>query len=142
MRWKKLLLLLLIIGIIFYLTTCAKKVTPKPNTTFIGDIEISEKASTGTISFKILGDGSLITSISITLTDVKANGFSAGSITQRNDTSFSITEGNIDASISAIGDIKGRFTSPTKANGTIHLLLEVLNVTYDLGTWNWSASTD
>jgi hypothetical protein len=115
-------------------------VVPEPNATLTGSIEISEGASSGTISLTISGDGASLTSISVTLSNLQCDGFSAGSMTKTAGASISITEGNFHGSVTDIGEIDGEFTSSTEANGTISLMLEIPYFgTCDLGTWNWSA---
>ena len=118
-------------------------VAPKSGATFTGSIEISGKASSGTIRFSISGDGASITSVSITLKDLKCDGFSAGSMTQEASGSFIVTKGNFTASPSGIGKLEGRFTSPTEANGTIDITLTIpFSGPCSLGEWRWSAKAD
>jgi len=118
-------------------------VAPKGGATFTGPIEISGKASSGTISFSISEDGALITSVTVTLKDLKTETFSAGSMTQESRSPFPVTDGNLAASLSGIGAIEGRFTSPTKASGTIDITLEIpFSGPCRLGECRWSAQTD
>src|SRR4030042_6178964 len=49
----------------------AGSVSPKPGATFSGSIEITGKASSGTIEFSISEDGASVTSVSVTLKDLK-----------------------------------------------------------------------
>jgi hypothetical protein len=117
-----------------------KKVSPEPGATLTGAIEISEGASGGTISLKVSGDGASLTSISVTLSNLQCDGFSAGSMTKTASASISITEGNFQGSVADVGEIEGEFTSSTEANGSINLMLEIPYFgTCELGTWNWSA---
>ena len=116
---------------------------PRGGATFTGQIEIRDKASSGTIQFSISADGSSITSVTVNLKDLKCNGFSAGSMNKEVSGSFLITDGNINASPSGIGEIKGRFTSSTKASGTIDITLEIpFSAPCELGEWPWSANAD
>jgi len=119
------------------------EVIPKPGATLTGPIEISGKASSGTISLTISEDGASVTSVSITLNDLECDGFSAGSYSAERQGSFPVTGGAFSASLSDIGTIEGLFTSPTEASGTINLVLEIPYAgTFELGTWNWSAKAD
>jgi hypothetical protein len=63
---------------------------------------------------------------------------SVGELTQNLDGPFAVKEGNIDGE-----ELKGKFISPTEANGTINIVVEFSifsnSITCDFGTWNWSA---
>lgn len=116
---------------------------PKGGATFTGAIEISGKASNGTIQFSISEDGTSITSVTITLKDLKSDGFSAGSMTQEASGPFPITKGNFTASPSGVGELEGHFTSSTKASGTIDITLDIpFAGTIEFGEWPWSAEAD
>ncbi len=166
MKRKSLWLLLVMLGLI--LTACAPKATPvaptpveatpkppeatptpvpvlepQPGATLTGAIKISGKATSGTISLTISEDGASITSVGITLMDLTCDGFSAGSMTKKSEAPFPVAQGNIVASPPGLGEIKGRFTSPTEANGTVNLTLEIpFAGTCELGIWDWSAKAD
>jgi len=166
MRRKSLWFLLVMLGLI--LTACAPKATPvaptpveatpkppeatptpvlilgpQPGAILTGPIEISGKATSGTITLTISEDGSSIASVSIALVELKCDGFSAGSMTQEMGGPFPVAEGNISASLPGGGELKGRFISPTEASGTINLVLEIpLAGTCDLGRWDWSAKAE
>lgn len=170
MRRKKVWLLLVIVGLILPLTACAPKASPvaptpveatptpkpveatptpvaiigpQPGANLAGPIEISGKATSATISFTISEDGSSIASVSIALVELKCDGFSADLLIQDLGGPFPLSEGNIAASLSGGGEIKGRFTSPTEASGTINLILEIpFAGTCDLGRWDWSAKAE
>lgn len=118
-------------------------VAPKGGATFNGRIEISGKASSGTIQFSISEDGASINSVTITLQDLKCDGFSAGSMTQEASGSFAITKGSFTASPSGIGKLEGRFTSPTQVSGTVDITLNIpFSGPCSLGDWRWSAEAD
>jgi len=180
MGWKKLWLLLVIVGLI--LAACTQKSTPvvpvpvdaaptskpieptpvptakpvevtptpsqvsalglQPGAAFSGPIKISGKASGGTISFTISEDGTSIT-LDITLSNLKCDGMTAGSMSTQASGPLSITDGSFSASFSNIGEVEGRFASPTEASGTINLSwkISILGQTTacELGTWDWSA---
>ena len=117
---------------------------PKPGATFTGPIEIgTDKASSATLSFTVSEDGIMITEVSVSLTEVKCDGMSSGMLMLRSAGDFDLSGSNLNISPSNIGEIKGRFTSPTEASGTVKLSLkiDVLGSTFvcDLGTWNWHA---
>ena len=144
----KVSLLLLIVGGVISMTACgggegAPATAPLPGAVLTGPIEISGKASGGTIGLTVAQDGASITSVKITLMDLNCDGFSAGSLTKEAGGVFPAAKGNVVASPSGIGEVKGRFTSPTVASGTIDLVLEIpYDGTCNLGTWNWSAKTE
>jgi len=123
--------------------TLAKPAAPRPGATFSGPIEISEKASSGTIKLTVSEDGASITSVDITLKDLKCNGFSAGSMAKQVRGPFAVIDGNLVASVSGMGEIRGRFASPTQASGTVNLTLEIpFAKPCKLGEWRWSAKAD
>lgn len=77
---------------------------PQPGATFSGPIEISGKASSGAISFKVSEDGASITDVNITLKELKCDGLSLGRVHDyMGGLLISITDGEFSASIPAIG---------------------------------------
>lgn len=84
----------------------------------------------------------------ITLTDLKCPNSSSGSMTLTvGDPAHpsSIEEGKIEISTSSLGKqtIEGQFTSPTEANGTATMTIEIpFEKPCDLGTWNWNAKAE
>jgi len=79
----------------------------QPGATFSGPIEISGKASSGAISFAVSEDGASITSVSVTLKDVKCDGMSAGSMETTTSGPFPVTDGKIAAFPFNQGEIIG-----------------------------------
>jgi len=120
---------------------------PQAGATFTGSMESSGEesegtASGGTINFTISEDGASITSIEYTLVEVKCPNVSVDSLEQGADVSYSVTNGEIVASL-ARAKIQGEFSSPTEASGTIDLVVELpFSGSCDLGMWNWSAKAD
>lgn len=118
----------------------------QPGATFSGPIEISGKASSGVINFTISEDRTLLTSVRVTLKDVKCDGMSAGSMETTAAGPFQVNDGKFSASPSNLGEINGQFNSSTEAVGTIHVRLEFSilgqKTVCELGTWNWSAKAD
>jgi hypothetical protein len=145
----KLWLSLAIVGLILPAAACGggggtSATSPQPGAVLSGPIEISGKASSGTIGLTVSDDGASVTSVKVTLTELKCDGFSAGSLTKEVSGAFAAAKGKVVASLSGIGKIDGRFTSPTAASGTIDLALEIPmgGGTCKLGTQNWSAEAD
>jgi hypothetical protein len=124
---------------------------PQPGATFTGDIKSSETKDKGTINLIVSEDGTSITQVDVTVMDYSPE-CSGGSISGTDIQTlffygpFPITESNIEASISKDGKLKGKFTSPTEASGTIDLVTEfsVLgsSMTCDFGTWEWGAKAN
>jgi len=139
---KKLLLVFVIAALM--LASCGGGTEPKPGATFTGPIRIgNDKASSATIRFTISEDGSTIKSVGVTLNNVKCGGMTAGTLSVSSGGDFKFSGGGLNISPSNIGVIKGRFTSPTEASGTVHLALKLdvmgSTISCELGTWNWGA---
>lgn len=116
---------------------------PKAGATFSGPIQIdADKAESAYLSFTISEDGTSITKVGVSFTNFKCEVMSAGSISMNSGGNFPITDG-LDLSPLNIGQIKGRFSSPTKASGTIDLKLKIStgfgSADCDMGTWEWTA---
>lgn len=116
---------------------------PKAGAMFNGPIQIdADKAETAYLSFTISDDGTSITKVGISFTNFKCEVMSAGSMSMNSGGTFPISNG-LDLSPSNIGQIKGRFTSPTRASGTIDIKLKINtgfgSVECDMGTWEWTA---
>ena len=111
---------------------------------FSGPIVISEGASSAILRLAISEDGSSITSVEVTLSNVECDGMSAESMSTTSSGQFPITEGEFEVSASGLGEIQGRFTSPTEASGVIDLRWEVSvlgqTLVCELGEWDWTAT--
>jgi hypothetical protein len=100
-----------------------------------------DKAKTAVLTLKVSADGSAVVSLSAAFTEVKCDGFSAGSITTKDESSHPITGGKLEISSSSLGKITGQFTSSTAANGSIELTINPgIGSKIPCGTWNWSVS--
>ena len=134
---KKLFVCMLIAALA--LAGCGGSDQPKPGATFSGSIEIdADKAETANLFFTVSDDGTAITEVGISFTNFKCEGMSAGSMTLGRGGKFPIANG-LELSPDGIGQIKGRFTSPTKAKGTIHIQLGNSTGSLSCGDWDWSA---
>jgi hypothetical protein len=127
-----LLVLALILG---FISACA--VQPKSGATFVGMISM-DRAESAQIALKVSDDGQTIESVSVTFTELKCEGFSAGSSSTTVTGSTPITNGKFEFKSSDIGEISGRFTSPTAVQGTVHLAF--YDGQAECGTWEWSAT--
>jgi hypothetical protein len=122
--------------LIFLLLAACGPVSPQPGAQLDGTITM-DKAESARISLTVSKDGLAIESVSVSFTEIKCEGFSAGS-TSTTITSISpITDGGFEFISSDLGEITGKFTSPNAARGTFHLVF--FNGGVDCGTWEWSA---
>jgi hypothetical protein len=102
-----------------------------------------DKAKTAVLTLQVSADGSAIVSMSASFTNVKCDGFSAGSITSKDSSSHPITGGKLEIGSSSLGKITGQFTSETAANGSIELIINPgIGSKIPCGTWDWSASSE
>ena len=110
--------------VLLMLAACGgKSASPKPGASFVGKIAM-DTAKSAQINFKISADGQSIESLGFASTEIKCGGFSAGSTSSNTTGQYPVLDGKIEIKSSGIGDITGRFTSPTKAEGSIHILMD------------------
>jgi len=115
-------------------------VTPPalPSVTLVGKITM-DSAKIAQITLKVSADGKLIEGLGFSFTELKCEGFSAGSMSTEMTTRESVTDGKFEFS-SSFGVISGRFTSPTAVKGSIHLKFNQKPIgEFECGTWEWSA---
>lgn len=123
-------------------------VDPQPGAILKGVIEASENASGIIMSLELSEDGTSITTLTFILTSAsKCEGMNI-TISEGSEMSlaeagpFPITEGRIDASLPNGGELKGRFTSPTEASGTITVKGLAYSDACQIGPSNWSAKAE
>ncbi len=126
-------------------------VNPQPSAAFSGDLKSDETTSSGVINFKVSNDGNSISEGEIKLTgaSLKPIECSGGSLegmselTQSLKGPFPVEDGKVNASLAEGGELKGAFTSPTEANGTIKVVVNITifsnSIICDFGMWNWKA---
>ena len=90
-----------------------------PSVTLIGKI-IMNRAKNAQITLRVSADGKLIEGLGFSFTDLKCEGFSAGSSSTEMTMQEPIIDGKFEFSCS-VGVISGQFTSPTAVQGSIHL---------------------
>jgi len=152
------------------LAACAGNVQPQPGASLGGGIDVGDRASSGTLSFKISETGAAITDLQINLESANCNDMiTMGSVTDYlSDPGIAITDGTFEGSLPAmggmvtdyrfnpggslptpvpdpytVGKISGRFTAPTTASGTITIFLGAAmsgGIVCELGTFDWSAT--
>jgi len=114
---------------------------PEPGATLSGPIEMGDKATTAVITLKVSDDGSAITSLSAFFTNLKCDGFSAGSMMSQEGSTHPISGGTLQVDSSSLGKLTGTFTSPTAVAGSIELTIsQGMGSPISCGTWDWSAS--
>jgi hypothetical protein len=114
--------------------------SPTPGATFEGPVQISGSASSALINLMVSADGASLESVSVTLSDLKTESFSAGSMTKQVGASMPIAKGRFSGSLGGLGDISGSFLTATEASGTITLKVEIpFDGTADLGEFAWTA---
>ena len=119
-------------------------VEPQPGAVLIGDVEDSENASGTVVYLKLSEDGTSIVTAGFGFVGPgKCNGISLGEGSLFNaksvDGPFPITEGGFDISLPEGGELKGQFTSPTEASGTIKAVGVYLSASCEFGPSKWSA---
>lgn len=152
MKQKRFLFLGLAV-LLLAITACGANTSPAAGSFFSGEIDMGDKASSGTISFKISEDGISVTAINITLLELKCNSLNIERIHDNlGNGLISITSGGFSASIPAmgasqftesqnyhltaspfdfpsfsdmgsVGQLEGKFSSATDASGTIKLYI-------------------
>ena len=138
----RLWLLLLIVGLVLSITGCGGDGPPKPGAVLTGPIESSENATGGTMTLTVSDDGASITRAKVTLTGVKCRDFPPRSPTTDIRSDFPVTKGNIAISLPRGDQIKGRFTSPTEASGTIDFAPYWYHGGQPCELGKWSAKAD
>lgn len=161
------LLLIIIIFFVIFLVTCIGNIKPTPGTSFSGSIDMGNKASSATISFKISDDGTFIENLSTSIIDLKVDGLTAGRVSDNRNTKLALIEnGKFSASIPAvgaivenykidkspsefqtvtdidnIGQIEGKFLSLNKSSGTIKIYMWLILTDYavEIGEFFWEA---
>ena len=116
-------------------------VAPQPGATLSGPMEHTGEASegsasSGAIELVISSDGTSIEKAKIILQQLKCPQMSGSSAELNYQGPWVIEAGKIDISQQ---EIKGKFSSPTQASGTLHLVALTPDKC-DLGTWNWEAA--
>jgi len=118
-------------------------IQPNPGATLSGPIEMGGKAAKATITLKVSEDGHAITSLSAFFTEVKCDGFSAGSIMSQDGSTHPISAGALQVDSRSLGKLTGTFTSPTAVAGSIELTINPgIGSPIPCGTWDWSASQE
>lgn len=109
-----------------------------PGKTLIGKIAM-DNAKSAQITLRVSADGKLIEGLGFSFTELKCEGFSAGSMSTQMTLREPVTNGKFEFS-SSVGVINGQFTSPTAVQGSIHLKFNQKPIgEFECGTWNWSA---
>ena len=160
-------LTMLAILLVMFLITCTGNAKPAPGASFSGTINMDNKASSATISFKISEDGTSIKDLKTTVNELKLDGLTAGQVYDYHggklilieDGKFSVSIPAVGGSVKNykldkspsefqtvsaldnIGQIEGKFLSSTKASGTIKIYMWLLLTDYaiEVGEFSWEA---
>lgn len=121
------------------LAGCGKAgpVTPQGGITLNGAITM-DRAENAAIMLTVSSDAAYIESVSLSMSNLKCEGFSAGSWMTTESGQIPITEGEFFYKSDNIGEINGKFTSPTAAEGTIHFAPYAGRA--ECGNWTWTAT--
>jgi hypothetical protein len=115
----------------------ATPLPPKPGATLVGTITM-DRAKSAQITLKVSDDGQTIERVSASFTELKCEGFSAGSSSTTATGRAPITDGKFEFKSSNLGEISGQFTSPSAVQGAVHLVF--VSGKAECGTWPWSAT--
>ena len=114
---------------------------PQPGATYAGPLIDLKNAAGGSISLTISADGLQVEGVSLLLTDLKCEHFSAGMVMQTITGRYPISNGTLKTEISGIGEFDVRFAEANTASGKIHLLYkDSLGGECDLGQVSWTGS--
>ena len=109
-----------------------------PSVTLVGKIAMN-RAKSAQITLRVSADGKLIEGLGFSFTELRCEGFSAGSSSTEMTMQEPIIDGKFEFS-SSVGVISGQFTSPTAVQGSIHLRFNQKPIgEFECGTWDWSA---
>ncbi len=138
---RNLFRIVVVISLILLLSSSCSKaaVAPQGGAKMHGKIDM-DKASSAAISLIVSEDGSSISTVSLSFINLKCEGFSAGSTENSVSGGNPITNGEFQISSDNFGEINGKFTKPTSAEGTLHLAF--FDGKAECGTWKWSASAE
>lgn len=137
MKYRGIFFLIISVIALVTLTTCGKRaVTPQGGITVGGTIS-TDRAASAEIFLDVSDDSSTIEKVSLVFTDLKCEGFTAGSMMTTVSGFTPITNGEFQYKSADIGEINGRFTSSTSAEGTIHLAF--YDGKAECGTSDWTA---
>jgi hypothetical protein len=113
-----------------------KPVSPKPGATLSGTIKM-DNAESAQISLTVSADGQAVEAVELSFTNLKCEGFSAGSSFSGTQSFAPIMDGKFEFN-SSDGVVNGEFKTPASAEGTIHVVFN--DGLSECGTWEWSAA--
>ena len=114
----RLLVLLYVAGLLILVASCGGQAEPTPGATFRGSIETGTRAGGGAIDFAISEDGTSISDLGITLSDVACDGLTAGMTTDHFSGSLaSIADGRFGGAIAAVLTASGHQSQGVLTSG-------------------------
>jgi hypothetical protein len=96
-----------------------------------------DRADSAQISLTVSADGQAVESVELSFTNLKCEGFSAGSSFSSSSSFAPIMDGKFEFEASD-AVVNGQFKTPTEAEGTIHVAFN--DGLSECGTWEWSAA--
>jgi hypothetical protein len=112
----------------------------KPGATLVGLIAMAT-AGGAKITLEVSEDGRTIQSVKVAFSGLQCEGFSAGSMSSEASGKYPILDDKFEIESSSLGKVNGKFTSPTKVDGSYHVLLNLgFGGAIECGTWPWSAT--
>lgn len=134
------------------LVACAAE--PKPGARFFSDLDIKvDQASTAKFNFGISSQGNRIEFVMFEITGLNCAAISAERSSYYTVSNILISSGRFQFNDPGIGDVSGRFVTPTEARGTIHIsydwerggalenfIIHDRAASCDLGTFEWRAT--
>jgi hypothetical protein len=128
---------------------------PKPGVKFFSDLNIKvDKASSAKFYFGVSSQGNRIEYVMFDITGLNCSSISAERSSYYTVTNITISSGKFHFTDPGIGEISGRFVTPSEARGTIHIsydwekggalenfIIHDRAAFCDLGTLEWTATS-
>jgi hypothetical protein len=138
---KNLFTLSFIIAILILVSCAAKPADPTSGAAFKGTITMGDKASSGTLSFKISADGASLEEFGISLADAKCDGLTEGKLSWSQGGSLTtVSEGQFSTTLPAFG--AGAGGGMLKSAGSISSTTSGAGVSRSISIQNYNLEGD
>ena len=123
-------------------TDTSTQVEPQPGVVLSGPIEIGDMAKKAVINLTVSEDGSSIASWSVAFEALECETLKTDTLITKEESLTLISQAAFEVTSSKIGELRGQFSAPSQASGTIHLLIDygLGGEAIECGTWEWSAA--